>query len=84
MLRARESRTDSVSLIGAVGALVAAACCAGLPVLGSVLGGLTLAAVLGVAGAIVVVAVVSAAAMLVLRGRWRCERVARKRWRDDC
>ena len=67
----RGDRLDSLPVIGAASALVAVACCAGLPLLGTLLGGLTLAAVLGVAGGIVLVIAVLAAALIVPRARRR-------------
>lgn len=70
-MRMRGGRPDGVPLLGVAGALLAVACCAGLPLAGTILGGLTLAAVLGVAGGILLVAGVLAAALLVLRGRRR-------------
>ncbi|MDE3133201.1 MAG: hypothetical protein KGL15_03960 [Acidobacteriota bacterium] len=56
-------------VLGAAGALVAIAGWAGLPPTGTILGGLTLAAVLGVAGGLVLAVGVGAAAVVVLRGR---------------
>ena len=67
----RDSRVDSLPVLSAAGVMVAVACCAGLPLLGAIFGGLTLAALLGVAGGIVLVAAVLGAALVVLRGR-RC------------
>ena len=64
-------RRDSVPLIGAAGAVVAVACCAGLPLVGTIVGGLTLAAVIGVAGGVLLAAGVLAAVVLVLRGKRR-------------
>lgn len=71
MLSMQGGRTDSVWVVAAAGALVAVVCCAGLPLLGTVLGGLTLAAVVGVAAGIVVLAGVLAVALIVLRMRRR-------------
>lgn len=67
----RRDRADSLPGLGAAGALVAIACCAGLPLIGTILGGLTLAAVLGVAGGVVLVVGVVAAAVVLMRGRRR-------------
>lgn len=60
-------------MVGAGGALVAVACCAGLPLLSTILGGLTLAALLGVTVGIVLIAGVLAAVLVgVLRTRRDC------------
>ena len=67
----RGGRVDSLPVLGAAGALVAIACCAGLPLIGTILGGLTLAAVLGVAGGVVLAVGVVAAAVVVMRGMRR-------------
>lgn len=67
----RGDRVDSLPVFGAAGALVAVACCAGLPLIGTILGGATLAAVLGGAGGIVLAVGVLAAAVVVMRGRRR-------------
>ena len=67
----RRDRLDSLPIVGAAGALVAVACCAGLPLLGTILGGLKLAAVLGVAGGVVLVVAILAAAVVMLRARRR-------------
>ena len=69
---------NSVPLIGVAGAVIAMGCCAGLPLVGTILGGLTLAAVLGVAGGILLAAGVLAGAVLVFRGRRRRERATRR------
>ena len=58
-------RSDSRTLLGAAGAVIAVACCAGLPALGTIVGGLTLAAVLGVAGGVALVAGALAAVVLL-------------------
>jgi hypothetical protein len=63
-------RSDSLPLLGAAGAMVAVGCCALLSALGAILGGLTVAAMIGVAGG-VLVAVVLAAAVLLWRTRRR-------------
>jgi hypothetical protein len=62
------SRPASVGIGAAVLAIV---CCAGLPLIASVLGGLALATLLGLAGAILAVALIAAA--LVLRVRRRAD-----------
>lgn len=54
LLRTRRERSDALPLAGVAAALIAVACCAGLPALGAVLGGLTLAALIGVTGAVLV------------------------------
>ena len=52
-------------------AAVAVACCAGLPVIATLLGGLALGAVLGIAGGVLVAAALLAGAVLVFRRRRR-------------
>jgi hypothetical protein len=52
-------------------AVVGVVCCAGLPALATVLGGLALGAVLGVAGGVLVLAGLIAAAVLLVRMRRR-------------
>jgi protein involved in polysaccharide export with SLBB domain len=64
-------RPGSVPLLSAAGALLAVGCCAGLPLLGSVLGGLTIAALVGAAGGVLLTAGVAAGAVLLIRGRRR-------------
>jgi hypothetical protein len=58
-------------LAGAGLAVVGVACCAGLPVLATAVGGLTVAAVLGVAGGVLLAAAVIVVGVLVLRSRRR-------------
>jgi hypothetical protein len=71
----RGDRSYPFPLLGAAGALLAAACCAGLPALGAIAGGLTVAAVIGISGGVLLAAVVVALAVLTWRGRRRgaCE-----------
>ena len=69
VLTVRGGPPGSVPLIGAAGALIVVACCAGLPLVGAVLGGLTLAAVLGVAGGVLMAGAAIAGALLLLRAR---------------
>jgi hypothetical protein len=67
----RGDRSYPFPLLGAAGALVAVACCAGLPALVATAGGLTLAAVIGISGGVLLAAVVAALAVLTWRGRRR-------------
>ena len=71
----RGDRSYPFPLLGAAGALLAVACCAGLPALGAIAGGLTVAAVIGVSGGLLLAAVVVGLAALTARGRRRraCE-----------
>lgn len=62
-------RSHRLPLLGAAGAGVAIACCAGLPALAGVLGGVGVAALLGVGGGIVLLG--AAAGAIVL---WRLRR----------
>jgi hypothetical protein len=55
--------------VGIGAAVVAFVCCAGLPLIVGVLGGVALTTLLGVAGAILAVGLVGAALVLRLRGR---------------
>jgi hypothetical protein len=64
-------RSYSFPLFGAAGALLAVACCAGVPPLGAISGGLTVAAVIGVSGGPLLAGVVAALAVLMWRGRRR-------------
>lgn len=79
MLRMRGGLPNSVPLIGAAGAVIAVACCAGLSLMGTILGGLALAAMLGAAGGVLLAAGAFAAAVLALRGRRRRECAATRR-----
>jgi hypothetical protein len=75
----RGDRADSVPLRAATGALIALVCCAGLPLLATILGGLTLAAVLGVAGGGLLLAAVLLSIVLVVRTPHRdCASTTRK------
>jgi hypothetical protein len=51
--------------------MIAVACCAGLPVIGAVVGGVTGAAVIGIAGGVLAVVAVLAGAVLAFRARRR-------------
>jgi hypothetical protein len=68
-------RSYPFPLLGAAGALLAVACCVGLPALGAIVGGLTVAAVIGISTGVLLAAVVVALAVLIWRGRRRraCE-----------
>ena len=71
----RGDRSYSLPLLGAAGALLAVACCAGLPALGAIVGGLTVAAVIGISTGALLAAAVVALVVLIWRGRRRraCE-----------
>jgi len=62
-------RSYPFPLLGAAGALLAVACCAGLPALGAIVGGLTVAAVIGISTGALLAAAVVALAVLIWRGR---------------
>jgi predicted MFS family arabinose efflux permease len=71
----RGDRSYSFPFFGVAGSLLAVACCAGLPALGAIVGGLTVAAVIGISTGALLAAAVVALAMLIWRGRRRaCER----------
>jgi len=65
----RGDRSYPFPLLGAAGALLAVACCAGLPALGAIVGGLTVAAVIGISTGALLAAAVVALAVLIWRGR---------------
>ena len=71
----RGDRSYPFPLFGAVGVLLAVACCAGLPAVGAIVGGLTVAAVIGISTGALLAAAVAALAVLIWRGRRRraCE-----------
>lgn len=71
---ARRDGSDALPLAGAAAAGIAVACCAGLPALAALVGGLTVAAVLGVAGGALLTAATIAAVVVVSRShkRRRC------------
>jgi hypothetical protein len=76
MLSVRRAIGDALPV--AAVAVVGVACCAGLPVIATLLGGLALGAVLGIAGGVLVAAALLAGAVLVFRGlRRRSSGVAR-------
>jgi predicted PurR-regulated permease PerM len=52
-------------------AVAAVVCCAGLPALATLLGGLALGAVLGIAGSLLAIAALGVCGLLVLRTRRR-------------
>lgn len=74
-LSVRGDRSYPFPLLGAAGALLVVGCCAGIPALGAIVGGLTVAAVIGISGGVLLAAVVLALAVLMWRGRRRraCE-----------
>jgi ABC-type transport system involved in cytochrome c biogenesis permease subunit len=80
----RRRGQDSFPVLGVAGALIALACCAGLPVMTTILGGLTLAALIGVAGGtlLLAAAVVAGALLICARRRRVCSSAARRVARD--
>jgi len=68
-------RSYPFPLLGAAGALLAVACCADLPALGAIVGGVTVAAVIGTSTGALLAAAVVALVMIIWRGRLRraCE-----------
>jgi hypothetical protein len=62
---------DSIPLVGVAGGLAAGACCAGLPLVGTIVGGLTVAAAIGVAGGVLLATSAVAVAGLAFRARRR-------------
>jgi hypothetical protein len=71
----RGDRSYPFPLFGAAGALLAVACCAGVPALAAIVGGLTVAAVIGIStGALLAAAVVTLAVLIwPARRRRACE-----------
>ena len=71
----RGERSYPFPLLGAAGALLVVACCAGLPALAAIVGGLTVAAVIRISTGALLAAAVAALAVLIWRGRRRraCE-----------
>jgi membrane protein implicated in regulation of membrane protease activity len=67
----RGDRSYPFPLLGAAGALLAAACCVALPVLGAIVGGLSVVALIGISGGVLLAAVVVALAVFVWRWRRR-------------
>jgi hypothetical protein len=69
-------RPDAATATLAIGAaVIAIACCAGLPAIGALLGGLTAGAVLGFGlGAVILGALVWMAAAIIIRWRQRTRR----------
>ncbi len=63
-------RTD-VPLVGVAAGALAVVCCAGLPAIGALLGGITIAGVLGVAGGVLVIAAAVGGSALLMRARRR-------------
>ena len=62
-------RHADAPLLGAAVGAVAVICCAGLPAVAGVLGGITIAAALGVAGGVLAIAVAVSASVLLVRVR---------------
>jgi hypothetical protein len=67
----RRDSSDTTTVAAVALAVIGVACCAGLPAIAAVLGGITVAAVLGVAGGILAVAGLVAAVVFVVRLRRR-------------
>lgn len=57
--------------LGVAAGAIAVICCAGLPAIGALLGGITIAAVIGVAGGVLALAAVGGGAILLVRARRR-------------
>lgn len=76
----RRDRSHALRLSGVAAAVIAVACCVGLPALGTVVAGLTVAAVLGVTGGVLLAVAVIAAVVLTARARRRrqCELPTRR------
>ncbi len=75
-------RRADAPLLGIAAATVAVVCCAGLPAIAALLGGITFAAVLGVAGVVVASAALVGGALLMIRAprrRAQCEPPAQGR-----
>ena len=64
------NRASGPALGVAAGAL-AVICCAGLPAIGALLGGITIAAVIGVAGGVLALAALCGGAIVLVRARRR-------------
>jgi hypothetical protein len=60
---------DSSALVGVAGWLLPVACCAGVPLVGTIVGGLTLAAAIGVAAGLLLATSALAVAGLAFRTR---------------
>ena len=71
-------RSSGFSLVPLGAAVIAVVCCAGLPALTLGLGGLTLAAVLGIGAGVIAVAAVLIVAVVALRERSRRSRADRE------
>lgn len=65
----RPSRSGSLGLVGAFAAVIAVGCCARLPTVAAVLGGLSVVALIGVASGLSVVAAGFAALVFLSRAR---------------
>jgi protein involved in polysaccharide export with SLBB domain len=71
MLSVRRERSDPLPLLGAAGSLIAVGCCAGLPAIATIHAGLTVAAVIGVAGGVLLAAGALSGDALMWRARHR-------------
>ena len=67
----RSAGSDTTTLAAAAVAIVGVGCCAGLPAIAAVNGGITIAAVLGVAGGVLAAAALVAVIVFVVRARRR-------------
>jgi hypothetical protein len=65
----RRNSSDTTTFAAVAVAVIGVACCAGLPAIATVVGGLTVAAVLGVAGGTLAVTALVATVMFVVRVR---------------
>jgi hypothetical protein len=79
LLTVARKPSGTLSLAGAVGVLVAAVCCAGLPAAAALLAGFGSVALFGGSAALFLAGVVSAVWVVRLRARQR--RAAAARWR---
>jgi hypothetical protein len=81
MLTPERNPNPATGTLGIGAAVIALACCAGLPAVGALLGGLTVGAVLGLGfGALLLAALAWAAAAIIVR-RQRVRRTARSEQR---
>jgi hypothetical protein len=60
-----------IPVLGVGAAVIAVICCAGLPAITALIGGITTAAILGVAGGVLALAAIATAAILMIRARRR-------------
>jgi hypothetical protein len=67
----RRDSSDNITVAAVAVTVIGVACCAGLPAIAAVIGGLTLAAVLGVAGGLLAAGALVATVVFVVRARRR-------------